>query len=105
MKGFKISKNIIGIVLVLTFPMNSKACDNNTTVVVSLRVASTFMQYLDTIPTKVVSVENTINKPTESIIKEVPKARNQPIPVPINIKVNPIKIIKPKIIKPIIKIL
>ena len=105
MKGFKNSKSIIGIVLVLTFPICSKACDYNTTPFANLTATNTFMQYLDTIPVKVASPENTINKPTESIIKEVPKARNQPIPIPVNIKVNPIKIIKPKIIKPIIKIL
>jgi hypothetical protein len=105
MNGFKILKGTIGVLLVLTFPIYSKACDHNTVADFGLKDAHTFMQYLDTIPIKVAVPESATNKPTESIIKEVPKARNQPIPIPVNIKVIPIKIIKPKIIKPIIKIL
>jgi hypothetical protein len=43
-------------------------------------------------------------KPDNNIIKVVPKARRQPIPLPM-VKVNPVKIIKPKIIRPVIKVL
>jgi hypothetical protein len=43
-------------------------------------------------------------KPGNNIIKVVPKARRQPIPLPM-VKVNPVKIIKPKIIRPVIKVL
>ena len=39
---------------------------------------------------------------TSHVIKEVPKARKQVAPVAISVK--PIKVIKPKIIKPVIKI-
>ena len=39
---------------------------------------------------------------TASMIKEVPKARKQIAPVAISVQ--PIKIVKPKIIKPVIKI-
>ncbi len=38
-----------------------------------------------------------------AIIKEVPKSRKQPVPVKIEVK--PIPVIKPKIIKPVIKII
>ena len=38
-----------------------------------------------------------------ALIKEVPKSRKQPVPIKIEVK--PIPIIKPKIIKPVIKIL
>ena len=37
------------------------------------------------------------------VVKEVPKSHNQPIPVKIGVK--PINIVKPKIIKPAIKII
>ena len=45
--------------------------------------------------------------PFDPVIKVVPLARKQVIPVPLNVKVNPVKIIKPniKVIKPVIKIL
>jgi len=36
-------------------------------------------------------------------VKEVPKSRKQQVPVPVSIQVKPIQVIKPKIIKPVIK--
>ena len=61
----------------------------------------------DSIPpsSQVKSTMVTNNQSNEEVktIKVVPKARRQPVPVPITIEVKPIKIIKPKIIKPIIK--
>ncbi len=41
-----------------------------------------------------------------SVIKEVPKSKKQvaPIAVPASVKVKPIKVVKPKIITPVIKI-
>jgi hypothetical protein len=41
---------------------------------------------------------------TVTAIKEVPKAKKQIAPIAVPIQVKPIKIIKPKIIKPVIKI-
>lgn len=38
-------------------------------------------------------------------VKEVPKSRKQQVPVPVSIQVKPIQVIKPKIIKPVIKAL
>lgn len=73
-----------------------------------------YMQVMDTIPekknaevetkpgkTKQTDVEK---KPVAKIIKVVPKAHKQPIPVPVKVKIKPITIPKPVIIKPIIKI-
>ena len=37
------------------------------------------------------------------VVKVIPSARRQPIPVPVKVKVQPVKIIKPKIIKPVVK--
>ena len=61
----------------------------------------------DTIPaTKKIPETKTDNSSTVTAIKEVPKAKKQiaPIAVPVQVKVKPIKIIKPKIIKTVIKI-
>ncbi len=40
----------------------------------------------------------------DSTIREVPKSRKQQIPIPVATQIKPIKIIKPKIIKPVIKL-
>jgi hypothetical protein len=61
----------------------------------------------DTIPaTKKIPETKTDNSSTGTTIKEVPKAKKQiaPVAVPVQVKLKPIKIIKPKIIKPVIKI-
>jgi hypothetical protein len=55
----------------------------------------------DTIPATKTG-ETTTTETTVSAIKEVPKAKKQAAPVAIAAK--PIKVIKPKIIKPVIKI-
>lgn len=43
--------------------------------------------------------------PDADIIKVVPKARRQPVPVAVKVKIKPVKVIKPKIIRPLIKVL
>ena len=47
--------------------------------------------------------ENTKDNQKEEVVKVIPKARKQPIPVPVKVNVQPVKIIKPKIIKPVVK--
>lgn len=42
------------------------------------------------------------NNPAQ-VVKVIPKARRQPIPVPVKVNVQPVKIITPKIIKPVVK--
>jgi len=37
------------------------------------------------------------------VVKVIPIARRQPIPVPLKVNVQPVKIIQPKIIKPVVK--
>ena len=58
----------------------------------------------DTIPPAVKTVDPTSAKPAGDMIKTVPKVRKQQLPVPVNIKVKPVKIAKPKVIKPKLKI-
>jgi hypothetical protein len=59
----------------------------------------------DTIPaTKKIPETKTDNVSTVTAIKEVPKAKKQIAPIGVPVQVKPIKIIKPKIIKTVIKI-
>jgi len=64
-------------------------------------------QLNDTTPaTKKMPETKTNSSSTETAIKDVPKAKKQiaPIAVPVQVKVKPIKIFKPKIIRPVIRI-
>lgn len=45
------------------------------------------------------------DQPVAKVIKVIPKARRQPIPLPVKVNVKPVKIIKPTIIRPLIKVL
>jgi hypothetical protein len=58
----------------------------------------------DSLPPKTKNGDNANDKPVEKIIKAVPKARKQAVPIPVVVPVNPIKIVKPKIVKPVIKV-
>lgn len=61
--------------------------------------------HTDTLPASVKSSDNAVAaKPAEEIIKAVPKARKQAVPIPVVVPVQPIKIVKPKIVKPVIKL-
>ena len=102
MKAIKMLKCFTGLFFVMIIPMLNKANDGkpvlrNTIIISSLQP--------DTIPPKVKSADIADNKPAEDIIKVVPKARKQAIPIPVKVQVKPLKVIKPKIIKPIIRVL
>lgn len=47
----------------------------------------------------------TAEKPVAAVIKAVPKARRVVAPKPVQVKVKPVKVIKPKIVKPVLKVL
>ncbi|MEO7045985.1 MAG: hypothetical protein ABI091_11810 [Ferruginibacter sp.] len=47
--------------------------------------------------------EKTDNSNPEEVVKVIPIARRQPVPVPLKVIVLPVKIIKPNIIKPVVK--
>ena len=59
----------------------------------------------DTVPPPATAPAKTDTKPATDVIKEVPKSRNQAVPVPITTPIKPIKMVKPKIVKPVIKVL
>lgn len=56
-------------------------------------------------PAEVTGTKPVTEKPVISVIKTVPKARRVTVPKPVTVKVKPVKIIKPKIIKPVLKVL
>jgi hypothetical protein len=61
----------------------------------------------DSVPQNKPVQENTADIKQPAVIKEIPKSKKQAVPirVPSNVNViKPIKVIKPKIIKPVIKI-
>lgn len=66
--------------------------------------------FLDTIPTPVKTTDVSIakpatEKPVADVIKSVPKARRVSAPKPVQVKVKPVKVLKPRILKPVLKVL
>ena len=47
--------------------------------------------------------EKTEGQAPVQVVKVIPHARRQPIPVPVKVNVQPVKIIKPKIISPVVR--
>lgn len=66
---------------------------------------------IDTLPAPAKPAETPAGKPAASekpvtaVIKEVPKARKVAVPRPVTVKVKGLKVVKPKIIKPVLKVL
>jgi len=61
----------------------------------------------DSLPPDKTATEKTTENKQTTVIKEVPKSKKQTAPIsisPVVKTIKPIKVIKPKIIKPIIKI-
>jgi hypothetical protein len=103
MKGAIIGKVFIGIFFFIASPYFVRAGSGQPVDTIKFNPAAINALPSDTIiPKKKVKTEE--EKPA-TVIKIVPKARRQSIPVPVNVKVRPVKIIKPKIIKPVIKVI
>lgn len=47
--------------------------------------------------------EKTDEQTQVEVVKVIPQARRQPIPVPVKVNIQPVKIIQPKIIRPVVK--
>lgn len=69
-----------------------------------INARKTMAQVRDTVPPANQPPAADKDKAVNDLIKEVPKARIQTAPVPVKIQLTPIKIVKPKIVKPVIKI-
>ena len=106
MKAEKIISCFIGVGFMITLPLCTWA--NNGKRLLHIPIGYSVKLSIDTLPQNVMVADNANKKPVEDIIKEVPKARRQAVPIPIPVKVQvkpPIIIIKQKIIQPVIRIL
>lgn len=103
-----IRKGLIAMIIIISAPQGimAKAVQpanriTSETTIISLPA--------DTIPPPKKAAETPVGKPVSNdkpvakTIKIVPKARRQAVPVPINVEIKPVKIIRPKIIKPLIR--
>jgi hypothetical protein len=100
MRSGNIIKAIAGFLLFFCFPVYSFA--NTGKPVLHLGLSKPMLLAADSLPPVEQPVAAT-DKPAIKVIKVVPKARKQAIPVKVNVK--PIIPVKPKIIRPIIKII
>jgi hypothetical protein len=111
MKRVNILIVFTGIFLLCHLSFFAKASEGIPTCILNReRVAFIRKMLPDTIPAPVKTVEApatkpVAEKPVASVIKAVPKARRVAVPKPVTVKLTPVKIIKPKIIKPVLKVL
>jgi len=107
MKGAIILKGFIGMFFMISIPNWVLASDGKPVCSITFNHTVINLIQSDTIPPPKKITESTNDKPSADIIKEVPKARRQPVPIPVIVNIKPVKIIKPKIkiIKPLIKVL
>jgi len=107
MKRAIILKGFIGMFFMISIPQWVLASDGKPVCNFTFNHTAINLIQFDTIPPPKKSTEITNDKPRADIIKEVPKARRQPVPIPVNVNIKPVKIIKPKIkiIKPLIRVL
>ena len=97
---------LLGSVLLTT---EASFADKGKPILVSIlkEDAETVGSMCDSLPQNKIVQENTAENKQPAIIKEVPKSKKQAVPIrvqPTVQTIKPLKVIKPKIIKPIIKI-
>lgn len=100
----KIFALLVGTVFLVVRPVHGFAGDGKPAHDMKFSY-SVRVSLLDSLPSNTTKTDNATDKPPENIIKEVPKSRKQQVPVPVTVQVKPIKIVKPKIIKPVVKVL
>ena len=111
MKGGIIGKGLIGIFFLISIPGWALASEGKPVCPMLLNPIAINHIMADTVPPSKKITEAPADKPVPNdkpvakVIKVVPKARRQTVPVPVNVKIKPVKIIKPKIIKPVIRVL
>lgn len=104
MKGLMVLRCFIGVFILLNAPVLVSGENGKPRLRFGNCLAGMPAKSTDTLPPKVKDQDNTTAKPVEEIIKAVPKARKQAVPIPVVVPVKPIKIVKPKIVKPVIKV-
>ena len=103
MKGAIIGKVFIGIFFFMALPHFVRAGSGEPADSIQFSPV-----VIDALPTDTIIPKKKVKREEEkpaTVIKIVPKARRQSIPIPVKVKVKPVKIIKPKIIKPVIKVI
>ena len=87
-------------------PVTGRASDGRPHTHVSLIQNAALLSFCDTLPDSRRVTEEPGNKSKPDLVKEVPKSRKQlkPIAIPAITPAKPIQIIKPKILKPNIRI-
>jgi hypothetical protein len=95
-----IKRFVFGMMLIIGLPGTLLAESGNPVVRFSFnyKILGT-LPYDSVVPPKKNDASNRENT-DQNVIKEVPKARRQPVPLPVTVKVKPVKIIKPKITRP-----
>lgn len=104
MKGAIILKGFIGLFLMISLPMWGLASGKPVcNIAFNHRAINPILS--DTLPPPPAKITtDTKDKPNEGIIKVIPKARTQPVPVPVKVDIKPVKVIQP-IIKPVIRVI
>lgn len=114
MKRKIILQSFTGIFLLCCLPFFMKGARKRPAGFSRDELAFIVMPLTDTIPAAAKPTEGTkpgpaiapnTGKPVATVIKEVPKARKVAVPRPVAIKVKPVKVVKPKIIRPVLKVL
>ncbi|HET7119260.1 MAG TPA: hypothetical protein VFI29_22385 [Hanamia sp.] len=107
MKESKKLKRGLGIFFLISLPLWALADNGKPVCNIKIIQSIIITMQADTLLPLPKNAEIPKDKPVETTIKEVPKARRQAVPIPVIVKVKPVKIIKPKIkiIKPVINVL
>lgn len=110
MKGTIISIVFAASLLFCCVTVSAKTAKGKSTCTFTMENDLLISMASDTIPSPEKSPEAGIVKPDAektvvTVIKEVPKARKVSVPRQVIPRVKPVKVIKPKIIKPVVRIL
>lgn len=105
MKPVQIIPVFIALASLVNLPLSSRASNEKPFRHLPAIYPVVLINFSDSIPSTKKSGTATDDNSANDVIKTVPKARKQAIPIPVGVQVKPIILIKPKIIKPIIKIL
>ena len=95
MNAVKRFKYFIGLFFLINIPQLVKANDGKPVLHFTITSLLSQRSLIDTLPPKVKSLDEADSKPGDEIIKVVPKARKQLVPLPVSLQVRPTIIIKP----------
>lgn len=109
MKRIFIIKGLVVIFCLVTFPKWTMAKRGKPFAVVKINYTAMSNLIADTTLPKPAKKkpekkeEETGEQTSARVVKVIPKARRQPVPVPVKVDIKPVKIIKLKIVRPLVK--